>query len=133
MSPAKLQEALRDLHADAMIRQAQIIHDWPAGPERDEHAATHVRFALWEQNMGRITDETKQAIFSTLCFALPAVTDFTDGSTPLETLEREADWELAYHDQLDRQQCPECGDGEHFEQSLDELKQIEKQKPTSPK
>ena len=111
MTPDNLKEALHDLHADALIRQAETIRDWPAGPERHEQAAIHVRYAVWEQTMGRITDETKQTVFSILCFALPDTTDFTDEPTPLDVLEREAEWELAYHEQLERQNCPECGDG----------------------
>ena len=111
MTAANLREALRELHADALIRQAETIRDWPAGRERHEQAEIHVRFALWENTMGRISQATQSRVFSLLHIALPDAADFTDEATPLEVLEREAEWEQAYHEQLERQSCPECGDG----------------------
>jgi hypothetical protein len=56
-------------------------------------------------------DQTKQRIFSTLCFVLPDEGTLRDESMPLEALEVEAAWQLAYHQQLERQNCPEFGDG----------------------
>lgn len=111
MPPSKLGEALRQLHADAMIGQAEFIGSWPDENERNEEAMNHVRLALWEQEMGRITELIKYRIYSTLSFVMPVDDAFQEGPTSLETLEREAEWELAYHAQLDRRGCSECGDG----------------------
>lgn len=94
-----------------MIRQAQSIHDWPISRERQEQAEIHVRLALWERGLGRISGDTQFRIYSILNFVMPGDSTVDDERLPLEELEREAAWETAYHEQLQRQTCPECGDG----------------------
>ena len=42
---------------------------------------------------------------------MPADAAFTDETAPLAELERETGVEAAYFEQLERQSCPECGDG----------------------
>jgi hypothetical protein len=111
MTRNNLRSALDEIHADAMVRQAETIRDWPIAPERHHHAMIHVRLALWEQQIGRVSDDVLQRVYSILHFVMPDDGAFADEAPPLETLEREAEWELAYHDQLQRQLCEECGDG----------------------
>lgn len=111
MQPSKLALALSEQHEAAMIRQAEIICQWPIGLERHEQAMIHVRSALWEREMGRITDATQYRIYSILSFAMPVDAPLEEEPTPLAELEREAEIEAAYYQQLDRQSCPECGDG----------------------
>ena len=106
-----LAQALCDQHEATLLRQAETIRDWHRGRERDDQAAIHVRQALREQNMGRISQATQSLIYSILSFAMPADHSFVDESTPLAELEREAEIEAAFFEQLDRQSCPECGDG----------------------
>lgn len=110
MPPSKLAKALRDEHEAAMIRQAEIICQWPIGRERHEQAMIYIRSALWERGLGRITDATQYRIYSILSFAMPEDAMLEEGPMPLAELEREAEIEAAYYQQLDRQSCPECGD-----------------------
>lgn len=105
-----LRQVLDQQYANLMFRQAESIRDWHSGKERHEQAEIHVRLALWEQGMGRITLDTQCRIYSILSFVMPGDAAFEDESTPLEELEREAAWETAYHEQLERRSCPECGD-----------------------
>jgi hypothetical protein len=111
MPPKTLSQALQDEHEAAMIRQAEIIRQWPIGPERHEQAMIHVRSALWQRGLGQITDATKYRIYSILSFAMPEDGTSDSDPVPLAELERETEIEAAYFQQLERQSCPECGDG----------------------
>lgn len=112
MTATNLKQALADLHADAMVRQAETIRDWPAGEERTKQAEVHVRAALLDQIHGHIAEDVLCRVYSVLSFVMPDDAA-TDGKRPpLPELEREAEWEAAYHEQLARQECPECGDGD---------------------
>jgi hypothetical protein len=106
-----LAQALQAQHERAMIRQAETIRDWPIARERQDYAEIQVRSALWERGLGRISDETQYRVYSILSFAMPNDAAIENGPTPLEELEPETDIEAAYYEQLDRQSCPECGDG----------------------
>jgi hypothetical protein len=111
MSRDKLLSALQDIHAKALVRQAETIRDWPACDARHEQAEIHVRLALWEQQIGRITEEVLQRIYSALDFVMPDDGAFADDTMPLAELEKATESELAFHEQLARRQCDECGDG----------------------
>lgn len=111
MPAQTLQQALKAQHESAMIRQAEIIRDWSLQRERHEQAEIHVRQALWERGLGRISDDTLYRVYSILVFVMPNVAAYWDETVPLAELEREAEWAAAYHEQLERQGCPECGDG----------------------
>jgi hypothetical protein len=111
MPPHSLSQALEELHEATLVRQAETIRDWPIPRERREQAEIHVRLALWERGLGRISDETQFRVYSILSFVMPEDATYTDELVPLEELEREAEWEAAYYQQLARQSCPECGDG----------------------
>lgn len=111
MAPESLAQALQAQHERAMIRQAEIIRDWPIARERQEHAEIQIRSALWERGLGRISDETQHSVYSILSFAMPHDAAIENGPAPLAELEPETDIEAAYYEQLDRQSCPECGDG----------------------
>jgi hypothetical protein len=111
MPPESLTQVLQAQHERAMIRQAEIIRDWPIRRERQEHAEIHVRSALWERGLGRIGDETQYRVYSILSFAMPNDAAVENGPAPLAELEPETDIEAAYNEQLGRQSCPECGDG----------------------
>jgi hypothetical protein len=66
---------------------------------------------LWERGLGRIGDETQYRVYSILSFVMPDDGAFLDEPTPLSELEKEAEIEAAYYEQLARQCCPDCGDG----------------------
>jgi hypothetical protein len=106
-----LAQAVRNQREAALIHQAETIRDWRPGRERTEQAMIHVRLALWEQGIGRISSETQHRIYSVLNFVMPADATFVDEPTPMAELEPEADSEAAYYEQLERQSCPDCGDG----------------------
>jgi hypothetical protein len=111
MPPESLTQVLQAQHERAMIRQAETIRDWPIARERQEQAEIHVRSALWERGLGRISDDTQYRVYSILCFAMPNDAAIDNEPTPLAELEPETDIEAAYYEQLERQSCPECGDG----------------------
>lgn len=111
MGPSTLTQALREQHEATMIRQAETICQWPVGRDRHEQAMIHVRSALWERGLGRISDESLYRVYSILSFAMPDDAAFENEPTPLAELEKEADIETAYYEQLERQSCSECGDG----------------------
>ncbi len=111
MSPHTLSQALQAQHEAAMIRQAEIIRDWPIIRDRHEQAMIHVRQTLWERGLGRISDETQYRVYSILSFVMPDDAAFDDEPVPLAELEREAAVETAFYEQLAQRGCPECGDG----------------------
>lgn len=111
MPDRTLSQALRQRHEAALIEQAETIHRWPIGRERHEQAIIHIRSTLWERGLGRISDETQYRVYSILNFALPDEAAFENEPAPLPELEPETDIEAAYYEQLERQSCPECGDG----------------------
>ncbi len=111
MPPQNLREALQSQHEAAIVRQAETINRWPIPRERLEQAEIHVRLALWERGLGRISSETQYRVYSILSFVMPDDAAFADEATPLPELEKEAEIMAAYYEQLDRQSCPECGDG----------------------
>lgn len=106
-----LAQALQVQYEATVIRQAEIIRNWRTGPERNAEAETHVRSVLWEQSRGRISQAVQHRIYSILSFVMPADAAFASEPTPLDQLEREAEWERAYQAQLQQRSCPECGDG----------------------
>lgn len=111
MPPESLAQVLQAQHERAMIRQAETIRDWPIALERQEQAEIQVRSALWERGWGRISDETQYRVYSILSFVMPNDAAFDNGPMPLAELEPETEIEAAYYEQLERQRCPECGDG----------------------
>lgn len=108
--PDGLSRALTELHEDVIVRQAEFIRDWPEGPERLEQAKIHVRAALLE-SLQRISQQTLYRVYSILGFVMPRDAPITGEPTPDEVLDQQAEWELAYQEQLRRQTCEECGDG----------------------
>jgi hypothetical protein len=111
MPAHSLSQTLQALHEAALVRQAETIRDWPIPRERREQAGIHLRLALWERGLGHISEATQYRVYSILSFVMPDDAAYVDEQVPLEELEREAEWEAAYHEQLRRQSCPECGDG----------------------
>jgi hypothetical protein len=111
MPSESLAQALQAQHERAMIRHAETIRDWPIALERRQQAEIQIRSATWERGLGRISDETQYRVYSILNFAMPNDATLENGSMPLAELEPETDIEAAYYEQLDRQSCPECGDG----------------------
>lgn len=111
MTAPTLAEALQSQHETAMILQAETIRDWPMTRERTAQAEIHVRTALWERGLDRISDETQYRIYSMLSFAMPNDDAYASETKSLPELEKEANAETAYYEQLERQSCPECGDG----------------------
>lgn len=110
MTGNSLSHILNEQFAELLVSQAETIRAWPDVRERTEQAETHVRTALLEQMRGRISQESQFRIYSILSFVMPEDGAFEREMKPLAELEREADWETAYHEQLRRQSCPECGD-----------------------
>ena len=111
MSGVTLAQALRSDHEQSLVRQAEIIRDWRPGRERDEQATIHVRLALWEQGIGRLSRQAQQRVYSILSFVMPQDGAYGGESLPIAELQREADAETAYFEQLQRQSCPDCGEG----------------------
>lgn len=111
MPPESLAQVLQAQCERAMIRQAETIRDWSIAHERQEQAEIHVRSALRERGLGRISDETQYCVYSILSFAMPNDAAVETVPEPLAELEPETDIEVAYYEQLERQSCPECGDG----------------------
>jgi hypothetical protein len=111
MALQTLAQALQEQHEAAVIRQAEMIRDWRAGPERTKQAETYVRSVLWEQSIGRVGQATQYRVYSILSFVMPADAAIQGEPLPVARLESEADWERAYHEQLEQRSCPECGDG----------------------
>ena len=111
MTSGSLAQALQVQHEATMIRQAETIRDWPSPPERQQQAEIFVRLTLWERGLGRISDETRRRIYAILNFVMPNDATFADVAMPLPELEKEAASLAAYHEQLARQSCPECGEG----------------------
>lgn len=105
-----LARALSQDYEAMFIRQAELIRDWSEGPERREQAEIHVRWALLESGM-RISQETLYHVYSILHFVMPSDAVCPDEPTPDVVLEQQAEWEMAYLEQLNQQMCEDCGDG----------------------
>ena len=105
-----LAQALTDQHQTDMIRRAELIRDWPPGPERNEQAEAQVRLALFECPV-RIDDATRYRIYSILNFVMPDNSWRAGDQVPDEVLEQQAVWEIEHQKQLEQRSCPECGDG----------------------
>jgi hypothetical protein len=111
MPQESLTQILQSQHERAIIRQAETIRDWPIARERQEQAEIQVRSVLWDRGLGRISNETQYRVYSILSFALPNDAAIENEPAALAELEPEMDIEAAFYEQLDRQSCPECGDG----------------------
>lgn len=97
---SSLPAALAKERKESLLKQAKIVRDWEDGPERAEQAKSLIRQALVEWAMGKISQETEFKLYTILNFAMPEP----------HRIESE-DFAAAYLQQLDRQHCPECGDG----------------------
>ena len=105
-----LAQALRENYEHHLLAQAQLIRDWPEGPERTAAAESHVRLALFESGI-RIDESTRYRIYSLLSFVMPEGACWADEPTPDTVLSDQAAWELEHQRQLQQRSCPECGDG----------------------
>ncbi len=97
---SSLSAALAQEWKESLLKQAKIVRDWEDGPERAEQAKALIRQALVEWATGKISQETESMLYTILDFAMPEP----------HAIESE-DCAVAYQQQLDRQHCPECGDG----------------------
>ena len=70
--PNRLSATLREMRATSLVRQAETIRDYPAGPERIVEAETYIREAMLQCILGNITQEDKYRVFSILHFAMPS-------------------------------------------------------------
>ncbi len=77
-----------------------MVRDWQDGPERAEQAKLLIRQVLVEWATGKISQETESQLYTILEFAMPG----HQGG------ERD-DFSAEYQQQLNRQQCVDCGDG----------------------
>jgi hypothetical protein len=111
MAGETLSQVLGQQYERMLIRQAETIRDWPVGQERTELAEIHARTALLDQTRRQVSQATLTRVYAILSFVMPRGNAFDGEPAPLAELEREAGWETAYHEQLKRQICPECGDG----------------------
>jgi hypothetical protein len=111
MTRVQLIHVLGRQYEELLIRQAETIRDWPPGRERTEYAEIHVRTALLDQICRQVSQATLNRIYSILSFVMPDDGTFDGEPMPLAELERESEWEAAYHEQIKRRSCPECGDG----------------------
>ena len=86
--PRPANESLRGLlhqrHLQARIDSAELIRDFPDGPERTAEAERFVREAMLESTLGTITDEERATILEILSFAVPPLpTYLANPDTPL--------------------------------------------------
>lgn len=77
---ASLAERLHALHVEHLIRAAETIRDWPTNYERLEQAQRHIREAILNCTLGRITLAEESVLFSLLSFAMPEPDQVFDGS-----------------------------------------------------
>jgi hypothetical protein len=99
---------LHALHAEHVVRSAEIIRDWPDTLERLDQAIIYIREAMYLCTVNRISYVEESRIFSILSFAMP--THATVENEP-NVLNQPDAYEAAYNEQLERRSCPECGDG----------------------
>jgi hypothetical protein len=111
VTSTSLAQAIQSQREATLLHQAETIRDWPSMHERQQQAEIHVRMALSERRLGRISEQVQQKVYSILNFALLNKATYMDVSMPLPELESERDIEAAYYQQLERRSCPECGDG----------------------
>lgn len=95
-----LTQALANERSDSLLRQAAIIRDWADGPDRATAAQALIRESFVAWATGQITQETESKLYTVLSFAMP------NGQAAATQADEEA-----YQQQLERQYCPECGDG----------------------
>lgn len=74
----QLGSILRDMRADALVREAQAIRDYPECRERIDAAEKHVREARLQRILGNLSAEEEHRIFSLLNFAMPEDTETDD-------------------------------------------------------
>src|SRR3972149_1075595 len=106
MPRSSLSQTLDQQYEELLVRQAETIRDWSAGPERTQQAEIHIRTALLDQLRGRVSQDVLFRVYTTLNFAMPDIAPLEDEPVPLAELEREAAWEIAYHEQLEGQTRP---------------------------
>jgi hypothetical protein len=58
-----------------------------------------------------ISPAEQSRVFSILSFAMPTSDASQSEPVPENVLDKAAAYEAAFHEQLERQSCPECGDG----------------------
>lgn len=110
MAHDSLRKRLFEQHESDMVRMAEMIRDWGPGTERTHSAEMFVRQALFE-TPSRISQETQYRIYSILSFVMPEDAAYADEPTPEPVLDKQAEMERLYQQQLDQRSCPECGDG----------------------
>ncbi len=71
-----LRSLLRDRHAQHFLADAELIRDYPDGPDRTAEAERHVRQAMLDFTLGAITDEERGKIFDILSFAIPPLPEY---------------------------------------------------------
>jgi hypothetical protein len=64
-----LSERLRRLRVQTLIREAEIIRDFPAGPERTKEAHSLIYTVMYQSALGRLTSGEKQQILGMVDFA----------------------------------------------------------------
>lgn len=86
--PENLAGFLRQMRIDALICQAETVRDWPSNADRIAEAMTHIREAMLQCTIGRITQEEKYHIISILHFAMPSDAPSADEHPPVDPDEK---------------------------------------------
>ena len=67
-SPSALRLALRERRARVLLADAAFIRDYPDCAERDQEGKRHIREAMHEHTVGRITLQERDQILHILSF-----------------------------------------------------------------
>ncbi|HPM83877.1 MAG TPA: hypothetical protein PLF81_24390 [Candidatus Anammoximicrobium sp.] len=65
----KLGEALHRLRIETLVRQAQMIHDYPPGEERTGEARKLLYGVLYDHALGRLSYDERERILGLVDFA----------------------------------------------------------------
>lgn len=74
----ELSEVLHRHRAAAILEEATIVRDWPAGADRMDMGARLIREAMLMVTIGKLTRAERDQVTSILAFAFSAVTQNPD-------------------------------------------------------
>ena len=72
---SRLSVILRHRRVDALFADAEVIRDYPEGPERTVQAELLIREAMYQRAVRRITHEEASRVYSILSFVMPSDSD----------------------------------------------------------
>jgi hypothetical protein len=113
--PGSLDDTLRRMQFQSLIREAKTIREYRPGRERDDAAWKYLRQTRLDRMVGKITQEQEFRIFSIFSFAMPADAPAVGESPALDPNEEptvDAEEETAIpHDVACHIGCEACDSG----------------------